>query len=458
MTLPSSYKTTSEYFKDSLEFLKTYQWLYNCSNTDILVRNTFENFPSEWLDYFQNLTDEDLNKLSLKYVEVDCPTSLKQFLEKVERLQPNITVAQENDGYAFPHNSGLTEKKAHEILAMAPIVHELCKTNGLDFIIDVGSGLGYLSHHLNERYHYRVLGLECSKDHIALAYKNQEKFHPQSKGEVMFIEHLINEDSAEVISRIAEQFIGSKKSCCIIGLHACADLSITILDLFEKLDFASCLAIMPCCYHRIKLRGEDGDKEYFRNFPLSEVLIDLFEEYEAHTFLKRPFLRLACQQSKGSFVAMTEEEHNRHARNFMFRAILQEVAAQENCRVTRLKRKSSKSRHPDPDEDFAAYLTDLEHSHRLERDGPEKDHPHVNDERFRRKMLEKWQEQKGNCRLVEVLTGMQASIQGVCENVVLLDRVEHLRRKGFRCRVEKVTNDLVSPRCHALIASKGDEP
>ncbi|KAG5893233.1 hypothetical protein JTB14_013395 [Gonioctena quinquepunctata] len=122
----------------------------------------------------------------------------------------------------------------------------------------------------------------------------------------------------------------------------------------------------------------------------------------------------------------------------------------ENCRVRRLKRKSNKSHIPDPDEDFENYLINLKSTHQLEGDH----YKNVDDEAFQQKMREKWKEHKSDCYLVEILTGLQAAIQGICENVVLLDRVEFLKEKGFHCRVEKVTNDQVSPRCHALIAVK----
>lgn len=71
------------------------------------------------------------------------------------------------------------------------------------------------------------------------------------------------------------------------------------------------------------------------------------------------------------------------------------------------------------------------------------------------KMREKWKENKGNVRLVEALAGLQALMQPLCENFVLLDGVVFLREQGMRdCFVEKVTDEGLSPRCHALIAVK----
>nr|XP_023026858.1 uncharacterized protein LOC111514850 [Leptinotarsa decemlineata] len=210
---------------------------------------------------------------------------------------------------------------------------------------------------------------------------------------------------------------------------------------------------MPCCYHRIKSTDEDESQEHFVNFPSSKVLSCLFSEFEASKFMRRPFLRLACQLTIRSFVKVTEEENEILSRRFLFRAILEDVAVSENLKVKRLKRKSHKSHTLDPDEDFESYLSNLKTSHQLE-DSDKGEQLAVNNVTFLRKMREKWNEHKGNCYLVEVLTGLQASIQSVCENVVLLDRVEFLKERGIHCHIEKVTDDVVSPRCFALVAFK----
>lgn len=100
-------------------------------------------------------------------------------------------------------------------------------------------------------------------------------------------------------------------------------------------------------------------------------------------------------------------------------------------------------------------MNDLRNTHRLEyNDTVEGEKLNINDEKFQSKMTEKWNEHRSDCYLVEVLTGLQASIQSICENIVLLDRVEFLKERGFECSIQKVTDDVVSPRCYALVAFK----
>ncbi|VEN58849.1 unnamed protein product [Callosobruchus maculatus] len=329
MSLPATYVSSIDYISDCLGFLKSYQWLYNYYNTHVLVHNVFENFPLDWIDYFKAITNEELNLFPLNQLKKECPKTLQDLMEKIASLKPNIEV--ENiECVAEPicNYGGLSQKKYHEIINLAAAINQICRQYKLDFVLDVGSGLGYLSHLLNSRYNYKVLGIECKSEFVKLAYANQEKHHPNCHNLVKFEEHFISSESADILTELYITHFSSigPSIGCLAGLHACADLSITILELFSKLDFMKCLIIMPCCYHRIELENESETRECFKNFPSSEKFKNIYKTYEADTYLRRPFLRLACQQTHYSFVNMSEAEHEDHAFKFLCRAILQEVA------------------------------------------------------------------------------------------------------------------------------------
>lgn len=127
-----------------------------------------------------------------------------------------------------------------------------------------------------------------------------------------------------------------------------------------------------------------------------------------------------------------------------------------DCQVKRLKRKSGHKTTSsyNCEDDFGVYLKRIQNSHILEQNNASSEKLNINDDRFTKNMWKKWQDNKSNCYLMEVLTGLQAAIQSVCENFVLLDRVEFLNEKGFHCVIEKVTNDSISPRCYALVTTR----
>ncbi|XP_028133010.2 probable methyltransferase-like protein 25 [Diabrotica virgifera virgifera] len=386
--------------------------------------------------------------------DMNSPPTVQELIDNISKLKPNLEsqhLKHEDD--IFSHNCCLSNKKRHEIVILSPVIDQISKGVEADLVLDIGSGLGYLSHHLHSKYKHKVLGIECSKQYVVQAYKMQQKIYPHCKNGVQFVDHYIDAQSAGKISSLIQETFTDfdPKSVSLVGLHACADLSVTVLDLFSQLDRVKSLVIMPCCYHRLKLKEEQDDKEYFYNFPFSNVFKDIFDKASGEYFLRRSFLRLACQQASRNFCNMSQEEHVEHSTNLMFRCILQLVAESENLDIKRLKRKSTTHSSTTDIED---YLSHLPSTHQLKPRNPNDNHLSITDEVFLNKMRDKWNEYKDKCFLLEVLTGLQAALQNVCENIVLLDRVEYLKEKGFEARVQKITDDLVSPRCYALIARK----
>lgn len=141
---------------------------------------------------------------------------------------------------------------------------------------------------------------------------------------VVFTELFVNANSSDSIRQQIREHFPNARKIGLVGLHACADLSVEVLKLYSNLPNAACLVIMPCCYHRMNL--VDADERRFHSFPASQLGLGLFKKYEAEGFLNQQFLRLACQQSLSSFVRMTEEEHRIHAQQCVHRAVLELVA------------------------------------------------------------------------------------------------------------------------------------
>ena len=143
--------------------------------------------------------------------------------------------------------------------------------------------------------------------------------------------------------------------------------------------------------------------------------------------------------------ALVKPEYSIIAKN-LFRISM--LFLSENYQVRRLKRKSGKLKQADGHtEPFETYLAALKHTHALI--GGE-----ITDHQFLDKMREKWTQHKRDAHLVEALAAFQAAMQSICENVVLLDRVMFLKERGIECFVVKVTDQGISPRCHALVAVK----
>lgn len=162
---------------------------------------------------------------------------------------------------------------------------------------------------------------------MKLATDRQNTLHPTTKGKIKYVNYFVTNDSGNDIKHKLYQEYPVLASAGIIGLHACADLSITTLKLFLDIDIAKCLVIMPCCYHRLQMSSEsDGECETFVNFPISAVLKELYIEFNGQRFLRRYFLRLACQQSSSKIWDLSSSDRELLVKNCLYRAILQKVA------------------------------------------------------------------------------------------------------------------------------------
>lgn len=171
------------------------------------------------------------------------------------------------------------------------------------------------------------MGLEGSERNVKLATDRQNTLHPTTKDKIKYVKYFVTKNSASDIKNKLHQEYPEFISAGIIGLHACADLSITALQLFLEMDVAKCLVIMPCCYHRLQMSSEsDSESETFENFPVSGVLKELYHEFNGQKFLRRYFLRLACQQSSSKVWNLTANERDLLVKNCLYRAILEKVA------------------------------------------------------------------------------------------------------------------------------------
>lgn len=118
----------------------------------------------------------------------------------------------------------------------------------------------------------------------------------------------------------------SATSLCMAGLHTCGDLSVDAIRLFFQLVSSKLLVMVPCCYHKMSLTKDTTMTEKFSNFPLSTSLCHLIHSStfcDSPRFLRRPFLRLASQETATRWHQWSEEDHKQHSLQVMARAVLQ---------------------------------------------------------------------------------------------------------------------------------------
>ncbi|KAH8375681.1 hypothetical protein KR200_010181 [Drosophila serrata] len=463
MSVPSSFNNSGSYFEAVSQFFSTYSWIYCTSNANCLL--SIDSMPLDFKSYFLSISNKKLNLFPLIQENVDdCPSSLTSFRKELDILTPkNI----ENSVHS-PHakvaqkarnQKGISAKKMLEIRKLSKHVSDHCGETQV--VVDLGAGLGYLSQALYElNPNYLILGLESVKSRVEKARQRCVRYLPPAAiNSVVYQQHFINADSSSYINALASD-LAMNNGCSevmkisIVGLHACADLSINAMLLFLKMSKVQCLHIMPCCYHKLELRAIiNGVSDHIINFPLSSALRNSIKIINQNLCLNTPFLRLACQQTSSHWDRdRTVEAHEEHGYQMYMRGLAEAVLNTSEI-VKPIKNISSTPKYP---------ITMFDLRSRFQLFSKESDVSIEWNSSHEEKFVElslKYPDTQGP-RLAEALTCLQTSMQKLCENVVLLDRLCYLEEMAARRKIpieaqyKTLLDEKISPRCQVLVAKK----
>ncbi|XP_039436868.1 methyltransferase-like protein 25B [Culex pipiens pallens] len=424
------------YFNESVAFLSQHSWIFEQSNTKFVQNGTLDRIPAEWSADLESASNDEFNKIPLGYLNENWSHSFRQFLQSCFGLYVNYELFS-GSKETRATLKGVGPKKMHEISNLTALIKDVCSQD--EILLDFGSGLGYLSQNLNQKHDFKVLGIEGDEYRVQTSIQRQQQLFPNSTSKVKFVQHFIETDSFELIQQTAVAKLGNSidQNYTIIGLHSCADLSITAIKMFLTHKPVTKLVIMPCCYHKLKPENEECTS--FSNIPLSDQLRDAIAQFP--NFLGRPFLRLGCQQTSARWANLTEHEHETHGKAMFERSLLEAILSEgETVTVNKANRNSR---------DVLERLT-------VQREGQDWS---WSDEH--REKLEIWMEKyPQGSELAAYLTCLQTCLQSLCENLILLDRMCYLKAKSskrdltIRTDLIKLSNDHLSPRCFVIVAEK----
>ncbi|XP_026841681.1 protein RRNAD1-like [Drosophila persimilis] len=422
--------------------------------------------PLDMKNYFLAVSNEKLNEFPFIYENLDSfPTSLLSFRKNLASLTPKETFDHsffEVTGRQTTSKRRISTKKQHEIKHFATHIHTQCLNEKI--LVDLGSGLGYLSQALYELDPNRsILGLEADETRVEAARSRCRQWLPSAATKsISYQQKYVDADSGAYIDTHSLALAKNNgflevKSMSIIGLHACADLSINAMRLFLKMDRVRSLHIMPCCYHKLALQSAGGgvnspDQPNFVNFPLSIALRKAVEACKTELYLNRPFLRLACQQTRARWRRTSYEEHAEHGDQMYTRALADSV------RHSNELVKPKKCILPSHENQDAFWEIVRKFQLFSKETGAPLEWQPTHKTRFIA-ISDKYTDKQGP-RLAEALQCLQTAMQKLCENVILFDRLCYLQeaaaehKVNVRVRYEKLLDEEVSPRCHVLVAEK----
>uniref|UniRef100_T1HP48 Methyltranfer_dom domain-containing protein n=1 Tax=Rhodnius prolixus TaxID=13249 RepID=T1HP48_RHOPR len=223
MDIPKTVEDVELYCERVISLLEEWSWLYQYRATEILLS---ELLSSESLKLMENLDDHSLSQVPFGLVQSSWPQQLRFFVEECVRLTLKIPVRQSQPVKLTVPNKlrkCTSMKKQHEIDELAPYIMEHCLQSSISRIYDIGSGLGYIDRILATTGGLSIVGVELDSCKIEGAIKlNKELLEQNQSSNIIYIACRLDEENLE---HICEQLQCYKENGCLVGLHACGDLS-----------------------------------------------------------------------------------------------------------------------------------------------------------------------------------------------------------------------------------------
>ncbi|XP_063231291.1 probable methyltransferase-like protein 25 [Bacillus rossius redtenbacheri] len=172
----------------------------------------------------------------------------------------------------LPSGQCMSRKKHHEVGVMAEVAAALAAASGASHVVDVGGGKGYLGSALALLHGLPVLGVDSSRGNTSSAARHSHKLQKAWRGasstrneerenataaggRYKVVTMFMDRDTRP--SQLVQEHWGGAGDCrvCLVGLHACGDLSPACLGAFVADGRAAALCLVGCCYN---LLGEAG--------------------------------------------------------------------------------------------------------------------------------------------------------------------------------------------------------
>ncbi|XP_010537773.1 PREDICTED: methyltransferase-like protein 25 isoform X2 [Tarenaya hassleriana] len=274
---------TLEWITAIVDFLEPFSFLMNAHVVNFFKDKLWEAVDQEWISRLRKEKPENLLLI---------PSGVVQEFPDVHMAPLNSVLSQ-----------GMNLKKKHEVQVLSSVVSSVVNSVGAHTVVDVGAGQGYLAQVLSFQYKHLVIAIDACSHHgnvtDARAMRIKKHFAAQMRKSgsgnkcpnvpvtvtcrVLSTEALksLNDvpRNEEVDLNVTEldgnqrRSQDSNRSCSLVlaGLHACGDLSVTMLRTFVECKEVKAVVSVGCCYNLIsEERIENSGSQC--GFPMSSCL------------------------------------------------------------------------------------------------------------------------------------------------------------------------------------------
>ncbi|KOM42594.1 hypothetical protein LR48_Vigan05g019800 [Vigna angularis] len=269
---------TLAWINDIIHFLAPYSSLINAHVVNFFKDRLWENVDAEWIECLRREPVQNLLLIPSGAVQDEWPTSLKEFILKLRSMVfcqdqadmnmalPGLQMTSLNGVIA----QGMNVKKKHEVEILSAVISTVANSVRADAIADVGAGQGYLAQVLGFQYQYPVIAIDACSHHGRVTDARAERIKKYYTSQM--IKSGLKAENQEDLGKLHWHNYANKKSSIVLaGLHACGDLSVTMLKTFLECKDVKAVVSLGCCYNLLsEERIEDGESQC--GFPMSHAV------------------------------------------------------------------------------------------------------------------------------------------------------------------------------------------
>ncbi|KAK9275404.1 hypothetical protein L1049_022668 [Liquidambar formosana] len=291
---------TLEWINAIVHFLRPYTSLMNAHVVNFFKDRLWQAVDKEWIDCLRQEPVENLLLIPSGVVQEYWPSSLKEFILTLKSLvfpREQVDLQKVFPGLCMTSlnsvlSQGMNLKKKHEVEVLSAVVSSIANSVRAHTIVDVGAGQGYLAQVLSFQYELSVIAIDACSHHGKVTSGRAERIKKhyaaqmrksQSGDRTLNVPktvtcHVMSTDTLKALSDNSllgddveheqdhEKLCGIKlpSSCngdyeaslVLAGLHACGDLSVTMLKSFLECKEVKAVVSIGCCYNL--LSEEEG--------------------------------------------------------------------------------------------------------------------------------------------------------------------------------------------------------
>ncbi|CAL0326433.1 unnamed protein product [Lupinus luteus] len=542
---------TLTWIKSIIDFITPFSFLINPHVVNFFTDRLWLNVDKEWMDCLRGESVQNLLLIPSGVIQDHWPTSLKNFILNLRSMvfrQEQADVDMALPGLQMTSLSsvlaqGMNVKKKHEVEVLSAVVSTIADSVRAHTIVDVGAGQGYLAQVLAFQYQHPVIAIDACSHHgrVTGARAERIKKHYISQmlksgsgmrslnvpktitcrvlsidalktlvetslpGDDMEQSRLKGESQEEQGKPHCPGDADKKPSTVLAGLHACGDLSVTMLKTFLECKDVKAVVSLGCCYN---LLSEESvmDAGSQCGFPMSQSVRSM------GLSLGKSARDLACQSAeRWRSLDMHAGIHNfeLHAFRAAFQMVLSKhypevlmntpsIGRKGKALRRRQQRRSAESQHhqqgsighirqnssvlPAESEnggiitsvlDIHALPSEIHSNAKAGCDGTKSDNKFLLFENFCRSGLSHigieqsldinlqsiWMEAEPFSDLIGPYWSLRAALGPLLETLILLDRLLFLQEQGseLEAYLLPIFDPKISPRNVAIIAKKVDK-